>query len=144
MQIHPEVRDSNEQEQTRRPLLSNLACAALLGVALPSSLKGSPASQKPELGGEMTITRINHFSAKPGSGNELYDLINSFLPYIRESDGCIDAQNLRGVDDTDQIVVIEVWRNQEAHRASAANVPDGTFPKAMALMSGPPTGAYYQ
>ena len=76
----------------------------------------------------MTITRINHFTAKPGSGDELYDLVNSFLPYIRESDGCIDAKILRGIEDADQIVVIEVWRDQEAHRASAANVPEAPIP----------------
>ncbi len=90
-----------------------------------------------------TVARINHFQAKPGSGDELYALIESFLSYIRESDGCVSAQLLRGIDDPEQIAVIEVWRDQDAHRASAANVPEGTFTKAMALMAGPPTGAYY-
>ena len=92
----------------------------------------------------MTLTRINHFPAKPGSSDDLYALIDSFLPMIRNSEGCIEARLLRGIDDPDQIVVIEVWKDQESHRASAANVPPGTFEKAMALMSGPPSGAYYQ
>ena len=101
----------------------------------------SPPSQEPH---PMSITRINHFSAKPGSGDALYALIESFLPMIRESDGCLSAELKRGVDDSDQLVVVEVWRDQDAHRASAANVPPGTFEKAMALMAGPPSGAYYQ
>ncbi len=92
----------------------------------------------------MSLTRINHFTAKPGAVDELFALIDSFLPMIRESEGCLEARLMRDVDDPNRIVVVEVWRDQAAHRASAANVPSGTFEKAMALMSGPPSGAYYQ
>ena len=92
----------------------------------------------------MPLTRINHFTAKPGSGDDLFALIESFLPMIRESDGCLEARLMRDVADPNRIVVVEVWRDQDAHRASAANVPPGTFEKAMALMAGPPSGAYYQ
>ena len=116
------------------------ALAATGLVAAETSLGHSSAGVE----NGMTITRINNFAAKPGLGDELFGLIDSFLPYIRESDGCVEVKILRDIEDPDQIVVIEVWRDQEAHRASAANVPEGTFPKAMALMSGPPTGAYYK
>jgi len=92
---------------------------------------------------KMSITRINQFTANPGSGDELFELIDSFMPLIRGSDGCIDVQIKRGVDDPDKILVIEVWRDKEAHIASAKNVPPGTFEKAMELMSGPPSGEYY-
>lgn len=92
----------------------------------------------------LPLTRINQFTAKPGSGDDLYALIESFLPMIRQSDGCVEARLLRDVDDENRILVIEVWRDKDAHRASAANVPPGTFEKAMALMAGPPSGAYYQ
>lgn len=133
---------------TRRQLLGRLGWAALLAT-LPSRpgspLGAAPATEEPATPGEpMAITRINQFTAKPGSGDELYALIESFLPYIRESDGCHEARLLRGIDDPDLIAVIEVWRDQEAHRASAQNVPPDTFPKAMALMAGPPGGAYYR
>ena len=92
----------------------------------------------------MPVTRINHFQAKAGSGDELHALIESFLPMIRESEGCLEARLMRGVDDAEHLVVIEIWQNQDAHRASAANVPPGTFEKAMGLMAAPPQGAYYQ
>ena len=129
-------------------LLFLVGWAAMAGVVLVLSF--APSYAQPTLddqecgsGEDMKITRINQFPANPGSGDELYELISSFLPLIRGSDGCIDAQLLRGVDDPDKIVVIEVWRDQEAHLASAKNVPPGTFEKAMALMSGPPSGGYY-
>ena len=112
--------------------------------ALARAREVSLASSTLESREAKAITRINHFIAKPGSGDELYDLIHSFLPYIRESDGCLDARILRSTENADEVVVIEVWRDEESHRASAANVPEGTVQKAMALMAGPPTGAYYQ
>ena len=135
-----------------------LRCAAVAGVVLvlgfalscaqptvgdqnPKSAAATETESKPEE--KMSITRINQFTANPGSGDELYELIDSFMPLIRSSDGCIDAQLQRGVDDPDKIVVIEVWRDKEAHKASAKNVPPGTFEKAMELMSGPPSGEYY-
>lgn len=94
--------------------------------------------------GSLPLTRINQFTAKPGSGDELHGLIESFLPMIRRSEGCLEARLLRDVDDENKILVLEVWRDKDAHRASAANVPPGTFEKAMALMAGPPSGAYYR
>ena len=114
-------------------------------VQLFSPLAEPETDQEPEPGTQtMTITRINHFTAKPESADELHALIESFLPMIRDSDGCIEARLMRDTDHPEKIVVVEVWRDKEAHRASAANVPPGTFEKAMTLMAGPPQGAYYQ
>lgn len=129
-------------------LLFLVGWAAMAGVVLvlifaPSYAQPTLDNQESGSGRDMKITRINQFPANPGSSDELYELISSFLPLIRGSDGCIDAQLLRGIDNPDKIVVIEVWRDQEAHRASAKNMPPGTFEKAMALMSGPPSGGYY-
>lgn len=109
----------------------------------PQSTSDPEPQVRAEADGATSITRINQFTANPGSGDELFELIDSFMPLIRESDGCIDVQIKRGADDPDKILVIEVWRDKEAHRASANSVPPGTFEKAMELMTGPPTGEYY-
>ena len=92
----------------------------------------------------MPLTRINHFVAKGESADELYALIESFLPYIRDSDGCHGVELLRDTEDPTRIVVLERWRDAEAHRASADNVPPDVFPKAMALLAEPPSGSYYR
>lgn len=131
----------------RRAALMTVLLTVFAGLwgGLPLLADTDSASAAPsEETSAVPLTRINQFTAKAGSGDALYALIESFLLHIRESDGCIEARLLRDVDDADRVLVIEVWRDKESHRASAANVPPGTFEKAMALMAGPPSGAYYR
>ena len=92
----------------------------------------------------MSITRINEFKAQEEQGDTLRDLIESFLPMIEASDGCLACQVLQRLDDPTQIVVIEVWDSPEAHQASVKNIPPGVFEEAMKLLAGPPQGGYYQ
>lgn len=89
------------------------------------------------------LTRINHFHAKDGEGTTLRALIESFLPAIADSKGCHSCQLLQQMDDEDQLVVIEIWDNVEAHQASLKNVAPEVFQQAMALLAERPSGAYY-
>ncbi|MFQ5631754.1 MAG: putative quinol monooxygenase [bacterium] len=92
----------------------------------------------------MSITRINNFQAQEGKENTLRDLINSFVPMIKSSEGCQSCQVLQNHDDPAQIVVIEVWDSVETHQASAKNAPPEALQEAMQLLAMPPKGAYYK
>jgi quinol monooxygenase YgiN len=91
----------------------------------------------------MNITRINKFQAHEEQAQALRDLLDSFIPIIRGSVGCLDCQVLQNLDDPAQIVVIEIWESIGAHQASAKNIPSNALEKAMTLMAGPPESAYY-
>ena len=91
----------------------------------------------------MPITRINKFQAHEEQAGALRDLLESFVPMIKGSDGCLDCQVLQNLDDPAQIVVLEIWESVEAHQASVKNIPSNALEKAMALMAGPPESAYY-
>ncbi len=92
----------------------------------------------------MSITRINQFQAKAGQGDNLRELIKSFLPMINSSEGCQSSQLLQSQDDPTKIVVIEVWDSVEAHQTSVKNIPTEVMQQAMKLLASPPKGGYYQ
>ena len=92
----------------------------------------------------MTVTQINEFHAQEGKGDDLADLIRSFVPTIEASDGCRSCQLLQRQGDPTRVVVITVWDTEDAHKASAKNVPPDALEKAMAMLAGPPKGAYYR
>ncbi|MBV9080993.1 MAG: antibiotic biosynthesis monooxygenase, partial [Elusimicrobia bacterium] len=56
----------------------------------------------------MSIVRINQFAAKPGKGNELEEMLNTFIPEIKKAQGCESAQLLRSNSEPDRFVVLEV------------------------------------
>lgn len=91
----------------------------------------------------MTVTRVSEFSAQPGQGDALYQLIHDFMPQIAASDGCQSCQLLQGQDDPNRIVAIEVWDTVEAHHASLQNIPPDAMTKAMMLLAGAPKGEYF-
>ena len=91
----------------------------------------------------MTITRINKFQAHAEQAHVLWELLESFVPMIRGSDGCLDCQVLQNLDDPAQIVVIEIWESVEAHQESVKNIPADALKEVMTLFAGPPESAYY-
>jgi quinol monooxygenase YgiN len=91
----------------------------------------------------MTITRINKFQAHEEQAQALRDLLESFVPMIRGSDGCLDCQVLQNLDDPALIVVIEIWESVESHQASVKNILSDALKEAMTLIAGPPESAYY-
>src|SRR5437870_12821735 len=102
---------------------------------------GTGSANEPEI--EVTVTRINEFRAREGQGDALKELMRSFLPTIKYSEGCQSCQVLQHQEDPTRIVVIEVWDSTVAHQASVKNVPPRALEEAMKLLAGPPHGAYY-
>lgn len=91
----------------------------------------------------MSVTRLNHFVAKPGSADALLSMLQDVLTQIRASDGCESVQLLHATEDTSRFCVVEVWVSVEAHRASFQNATPEQVQAVMALLAEPPTGAYY-
>lgn len=91
----------------------------------------------------MPVTRLNEFHAREGSEAALHALLSTVLPLIEASAGCRSARLLRRQDDPAHLVVIEEWDSVEAHQASVKGIPPELFRDAMALLAGPPTGAYF-
>lgn len=91
----------------------------------------------------MSITRINEFQALEGKGDDLRELIGSFLPAIESSEGCLSCRLVRSLADPARIVVIEGWQSVEAHQASTKNIPPEALQRAMQLLAAPPKGEYY-
>lgn len=91
----------------------------------------------------MSVIRLNHFNAKPGDETTLFDKLTAVVSMIQSSEGCLDCRILRQEDEAGHIVILEEWVDADAHRAALAKVPPETFAPVMALLAGPPKGAYY-
>ncbi len=92
----------------------------------------------------MSITRINEFRAIAGSSGVLRDCLESSVPIIEASAGCLSCQLLQSQKDPHHIIVIEVWDSIDAHQASLKNVPPEVFHQTRKYLAAPPTGEYYR
>ena len=92
----------------------------------------------------MSIVRINRFKAGEGHAGALKRLLESFLPVIEQSEGCLRCRLIQKVDDTNDFVIIEEWTDIDAHKAATGSIPPEAVQKAMTLLAGPPSGAYYE
>lgn len=91
----------------------------------------------------MSITRINHFTAASGKSEALLTFLQSLVPYISGSMGCIVCEVLRQHDNDEKFVVIEKWQDVKSHQQSLANFPADDMQAAMALFGQPPSSAAY-
>lgn len=91
----------------------------------------------------MSIARINQFQAKPGKGQDLRELLLSFVPAVRATEGCESAQLLVSNANPDRMVMLEVWSDAEAHKKSVRNIPEGDVKRLLALVAAPPKGGFY-
>ncbi|MCC7008166.1 MAG: antibiotic biosynthesis monooxygenase [Acidobacteria bacterium] len=91
----------------------------------------------------MSITRLNHFEAKPGRGGDLRRFLEQVIDVIRLADGCRSCELLESTDVPEKLAIVEVWDNVASHRAAANRITPAQLQEAMALMAGPPSGAYY-
>lgn len=96
----------------------------------------------------MSVLRLNEFRALPGRFEALTAKMREICSRIRELPGCEQCELLlkvadgEGVDDL--LVVREVWTSIEAHKAAAAGIDPAEFAEVMTMLSGRPTGQYYQ
>ncbi|HET8668832.1 MAG TPA: antibiotic biosynthesis monooxygenase family protein [Terriglobales bacterium] len=92
----------------------------------------------------MAVTRINLFTAKPGSEAQLCQFLDSILPIIRSCEGCHSCRLLLGAEDSSQLAIIEEWESIAAHQAAARAIPQEQIAQASTLFAKPPTGVYYR
>lgn len=92
----------------------------------------------------MTITRINHFEAKKGLDEQLFEFLRSVISIIEKSHGCKSCRLLRRTDDPGHLAIIEEWESIEDHQNAAKAIPPEKMSQAMALFAKPPSGAYYK
>ena len=92
----------------------------------------------------MNITRINEFQAALNKSDELYTFLQSLIPYISTSEGCISCEVLRSSEHVGVFVFIEKWESIEHHKKSIEHFPKEEMQAAMHLFGAPPKGHYYQ
>lgn len=92
----------------------------------------------------MTITRINHFVARPGLEQQLHEFLASVISVIESCEGCLSCRLLRGTEDPAQLAIIEEWESIEAHQAAAGAIPPEQLAAAVAMFAKPPAGSYYK
>ncbi len=91
----------------------------------------------------MSITRLNEFEAAEGKEDALYAFLQSILPHIAGSEGCVSCELLRHQDNPTKFVILERWVSVAAHQQSLANFPKEDMQAIMPLLGAPPKGAYY-
>lgn len=91
----------------------------------------------------MAITRINHFEAKIGSEQALYEFLQSVISVVKDCSGCLGCQLLRSIDNPAKLAIIEQWDNVESHKQAASAIPAEKLQVAFELFAKPPTGVYY-
>jgi quinol monooxygenase YgiN len=92
----------------------------------------------------MTITRINQFEAKAGAEEKLYVFLQSVIPTIAQSSGCISCRLLRSVENPARLAIVEEWDSIESHQKAAQAIPKERMAAATALFAQPPSGMYYR
>jgi quinol monooxygenase YgiN len=92
----------------------------------------------------MSVTRMGVFTAADGKQDQLRAFLQGIVPGILASPGCQSCQVLRNLDKPERFVVLEVWADIEAHKASVKQIPPASIAAVMPLLAGPPTGEYLQ
>lgn len=91
----------------------------------------------------MSIVRISEFLSAEDKSEDLFDFLQSLIPYISKSEGCLSCEVLKDIENDMSFVVIEKWLSKEHHQKSIANFPKEEMQAAMSLFGAPPKGAYY-
>ena len=91
----------------------------------------------------MSITRINHFEAKPGSEADLLAFMHKVVTAVHKADGCINCRLLKGAENAAQFAVIEEWVSIAHHQAAASIIPKEQLQQAMVFFAKPPFGIYF-
>lgn len=68
----------------------------------------------------MAVSAILEMKAKPGTGNDLVTAFKSTLEETRAFDGCIRIDVLQDSEDTDHLVLVELWETRAHHEKYVA------------------------
>ncbi|HSC67412.1 MAG TPA: antibiotic biosynthesis monooxygenase family protein [Cellvibrio sp.] len=91
----------------------------------------------------MAITRINHFEAKSGSEQSLYEFLQSVIVVVSKCEGCVGCELLRSLDNPASLAIIEKWDSVESHQKAASAIPPEKLKEVFALFAKPASGTYY-
>jgi len=86
----------------------------------------------------MAHIKLNEFEARIGKSDELNQFLESLIPYIRSSDGCITCEMVKHHKEPSKFSILEKWESEDAHKASIKNFPKDEFIYGLSLMSSPP------
>jgi quinol monooxygenase YgiN len=93
----------------------------------------------------MSVARIGQGNAHEGQQAALLEFLTTVVaPAIRAAAGNESAAVFQSLADPTLFVMIEVWADVAAHRASVQNIPPEMIQQVMPLLAAPPTGDYYQ
>jgi quinol monooxygenase YgiN len=90
----------------------------------------------------MSITRLNHFTAKPGSADALATFLIGVIDVVSTAEGCLFCQLLHDSKDPLQLVILEKWTSIAAHQKAATMIPQEQIMSVMEFLAEPPKGEY--
>ena len=92
----------------------------------------------------MTITRVNEIQAREGCSEQLRDYLQSILPEIEASEGCLYAHLLQGHDDPDRFLLIETWEDIASHQLAIMDIDRNEFLDTMRRLAHAPQAEYFR
>ncbi len=91
----------------------------------------------------MSLVRVNEFVAAEGKSAELFTFLQTLVPYISDSTGCLSCELLKHQEHADHFMMIERWDCIESHQLAITNYPQEDMQAAMKLFGKSPKGNYY-
>jgi quinol monooxygenase YgiN len=91
----------------------------------------------------MTIARTYFMHAKEGHGAALEAALTALADAVRPIAGCSGVDLLRDMVDDRRFLFIEKWDSKEAHENGGNSLPKDALTPVMAVLDGPPDGAYF-
>lgn len=92
----------------------------------------------------MAVRVILEAQAKPGTGDEVVELLRSILVETRAYEGCTSIDTLQSSDDTDNVVLVEVWDSRKQYEKYLAWQRErGTIDRLVAALAKPPSIRYF-
>lgn len=91
----------------------------------------------------MTITRVNEFEAREGCSDELRQYLETILPEIEGSEGCLYAHLLQGHDNPQRFLIIETWESIPAHQLAIQDIDKHEFVRTLQRLAHPPQAEYF-
>ena len=91
----------------------------------------------------MSVVRISEFESKSSKVSESFEYLESLIPFITSSKGCLSCSLLKNNEKENQFVIIETWKTIEDHQSSVKKFSKTEMKKTMEYFSVEPKGSYY-
>ena len=91
----------------------------------------------------MTIARVYIMHARQGHDASLETFLEGLMTEVRGLPGSEGIELLRDIGNERRFIFIEKWDSEESHAAALKGLPRETMGNLVALLDGPPDGAYF-